>query len=42
MCSHGQEPDCGVREAVEAGRIPRSRYENYWKLRSEAIEATER
>jgi len=42
MCKHDQEPECGVRGAVEAGRIPRSRYESYLKLRAEAVEATER
>jgi len=42
MCNHDQEPDCGVREAVEEGRIPRSRHESYLKLRAEAIEASER
>jgi ribosome biogenesis GTPase len=42
MCNHDQEPDCGVREAVDEGRIPRSRYESYRRLRAEAIEATER
>jgi ribosome biogenesis GTPase len=42
MCTHQQEPDCGVREAVEEGRIPRSRYASYLKLRGEAVEANER
>lgn len=32
-CSHVQEPGCAVRDAVEAGRIPRSRYESYVALR---------
>jgi ribosome biogenesis GTPase / thiamine phosphate phosphatase len=41
MCKHDREPDCGVREAVEAGRIPSSRYESYLKLRAEAVEAVE-
>ena len=41
-CAHVQEPDCGVREAVEDGRIPGSRYESYLKLRAEAVEAAER
>ncbi len=41
-CAHDQEPGCGVREAVEAGRIPASRYESYLKLRAEAVEAAER
>lgn len=41
-CTHVQEPDCGVREAVEEGRIPRSRYESYRTLRQESVEASER
>jgi ribosome biogenesis GTPase len=37
-CAHAQEPDCGVREAVEAGRIHEARYRSYRKLRDEALE----
>ena len=40
-CAHMQEPDCGVREAVEAGRIPEARYRSYRKLYEEAAERTE-
>jgi ribosome biogenesis GTPase len=36
-CAHLQEPDCGVREAVEAGRIHETRYRSYRKLREEAV-----
>ena len=35
-CAHLREPDCAVREAVEAGAIPRSRWESYATLRDEA------
>jgi hypothetical protein len=31
-----------VREALEEGRIPVSRYESYLKLRAEAVDAAER
>lgn len=41
-CSHIQEPDCGVRAAVEAGRIRESRYRSYLKLYGEAVAAAER
>ena len=35
LCSHTHEPDCGVRLAVEAGRISGLRYERYKKLYEE-------
>lgn len=34
-CRHVAEPQCAVREAVDAGRISRARYESYTKLRDE-------
>lgn len=40
-CRHLSEPECGVRAALEAGRIMPSRYESYVKLREEVAE-TER
>jgi ribosome biogenesis GTPase len=39
-CTHLHEPDCGVREAVDAGEIHPSRYASYVALREEAEEAT--
>lgn len=40
-CRHLSEPTCGVRSALEAGTIARSRYESYVKLREE-VEESER
>lgn len=37
-CRHRSEPECAVREAVEAGRISRLRYENYGKIFQEIWE----
>ena len=37
MCSHTHEPRCGVREAVETGRIDESRYQSYQRLREDAL-----
>ena len=34
-CMHADEPDCAVKEAVNAGRISRLRYDNYISLRNE-------
>lgn len=31
-CSHRKEENCGVKEAVEAGKISEERYENYCKI----------
>jgi len=33
-CTHIHEPRCAVREAVEAGRIPRLRYASYTRIRA--------
>ncbi|MDO5695407.1 MAG: ribosome small subunit-dependent GTPase A [Eubacteriales bacterium] len=32
MCTHRHEPSCAVRDAVEAGRIEKRRYEQYQRL----------
>lgn len=37
-CAHINEPDCGVKEALEEGRISRVRYENYKVLYRELQE----
>lgn len=38
-CMHIKEPDCGVKAAVEAGKIQRSRYEHYCQFLEEVIAA---
>lgn len=37
-CSHTHEPDCGVKAAVEAGKIDRGRYEGYVQIYKELKE----
>jgi ribosome biogenesis GTPase len=32
-CSHIHEPGCAVREAVEAGKVSKQRYDSYLRLR---------
>lgn len=34
-CSHGSEPGCAVRQAIEKGELPAERFENYLKLQKE-------
>ena len=37
-CMHQSEPDCGVKEAVERGKISSLRYENYCQMLQEIKE----
>jgi ribosome biogenesis GTPase len=39
-CHHRTEPDCAVRAAVEAGRLPVERYEIYLRILDEVSEAS--
>lgn len=41
-CLHLSEPDCGVKRAVEEGKISRTRYESYKKLVAELKEGRRR
>jgi ribosome biogenesis GTPase len=41
-CTHGDEPDCAVRAAVEAGALPEERLASYHKLVAEARFAARR
>ena len=41
-CSHTHEPGCAVVAAVEAGELPRERYESYVKLAAELAELGQR
>lgn len=36
-CVHKKEPDCGVKEKVENGEIPRGRYERYLQILDELL-----
>lgn len=35
-CSHGHEPGCAVRKALDQGELPAERYANYLKLKKES------
>lgn len=39
-CTHRTEPGCGVREALDEGRIPQTRYQSYLALYEEADAVT--
>ncbi|HEX3561103.1 MAG TPA: ribosome small subunit-dependent GTPase A [Pyrinomonadaceae bacterium] len=39
-CQHEGEPDCAVREALEAGALDAARYENYRKMQAEMRHAS--
>ncbi len=41
-CSHGNEPGCAIREALEAGELDHERWEHYLKLREEREEQAAR
>jgi ribosome biogenesis GTPase len=41
-CSHGDEPGCAVRAAVDAGQLARRRFENYAALKREGASLQER
>ncbi len=38
-CMHISEPHCAVKAAVDAGKIPKERYERYVKIANEAIKS---
>ena len=38
-CTHTHEPDCAVRQAVDAGQLPRLRFESYLRIRESLEEA---
>lgn len=38
-CRHISEPDCGVRRAVEEGKISKSRYDSYKEIYESAVKA---
>lgn len=41
-CSHQSEPGCAIRAAIEAGELPRERWESYRRLETEAQYAADK
>ena len=37
-CSHIKEENCGIKKALEKGKISRQRYENYCKMKTKEVE----
>ena len=40
-CSHGSEPGCAIRAAIDSGELDTERWESYRKLKEEAVDKTE-
>ena len=41
-CTHIKEENCGIKKAVEAGRIDKTRYERFCKIKEELIQREEK
>ena len=40
-CSHGSEPGCAIRKAIDMGELDAARWESYRKLKEEAVDKDE-
>ena len=40
-CSHGSEPGCTIRAAIDSGELDKERWESYQKLKEEAVDKAE-
>lgn len=40
-CSHGTEPGCAIRAAIDSGELDMERWESYRKLKEEAVDKTQ-